>query len=313
LGYPVSLQVGKKYDISVKWADIFHNCKDKTKISVHACINTTTCTKIGDYNGAGINDWAFATGSFTASVSNMHIRVRLENDLCCGCSNTCDANCSPLSQDINLYVDNIVLNAEGATDSFTHHPADTCGSGSLVKKCVDKGQSSCDDGIICTDNNCAATTGCQYNNNAYQEACYTGPANTVNVGTCTKGIKTCGGGAFGGCIGEVTPVVELCAAQGEDGLDNNCDGLVDNIGDFKTWYQDSDSDNHGKTAPTKNACDQPSGYASSNDDCDDADPKNYLGNTEVCDDQDNNCLSTIDENFSTKGNACDTILDNDLC
>ena len=128
-----------------------------------------------------------------------------------------------------------------------------------------------------------------------------------------RGYRTCSGGSFCPGVGEVTPVAELCATQGEDGLDNNCDGLVDNINDFTTWYLDDDNDNHGVSTQTKFACNQPSGFAPTNDDCDDDDGANYPGNSEICDDQDNNCSNTIDENFTTKGDACDGADDPDVC
>ncbi len=55
-----------------------------------------------------------------------------------------------------------------------------------------------------------------------QESCYTGPAGTDGRGTCRRGARRCAGGSFGACTGEVTPVAEAC-----DGLDNNCDGGID--------------------------------------------------------------------------------------
>jgi hypothetical protein len=54
--------------------------------------------------------------------------------------------------------------------------------------------------------------------------CYTGDPATKGVGVCKSGIRTCGpDGVFGTCEEEVTPVTEVCS----DGLDNDCDGQVD--------------------------------------------------------------------------------------
>jgi len=55
--------------------------------------------------------------------------------------------------------------------------------------------------------------------------CYTGPVGTMGVGPCKAGTRTCdtGAGTFGACTGQVTP-----AAESVDGIDNDCDGVVDN-------------------------------------------------------------------------------------
>ena len=84
-----------------------------------------------------------------------------------------------------------------------------------------------------------------------------------------------------------------------DGLDNDCDGLVDeedpdNTEDT-TWYIDYDSDGFGSSTYTKDACDQPTGYVTDNTDCDDTNSTAYPGGTEVCDEADNDCDGDTDE------------------
>ncbi|MFN6117052.1 MAG: MopE-related protein [Flavobacteriales bacterium] len=70
--------------------------------------------------------------------------------------------------------------------------------------------------------------------------------------------------------------MELCG----DGLDNDCDGQVDNSADPLAgvlWYQDADGDGYGVEGVTLAACAQPAGYVLTMGDCDDADPLVFPG------------------------------------
>ena len=55
--------------------------------------------------------------------------------------------------------------------------------------------------------------------------CYGGPAGTAGVGACHAGAQAClpDGSGYGACTGEVTPQAEVCG----NGIDDNCDGVVD--------------------------------------------------------------------------------------
>jgi hypothetical protein len=86
---------------------------------------------------------------------------------------------------------------------------------------------------------------------------------------------------------------EIC-----DSVDNNCNNSIDE-GVQLTYYRDADSDNHGTPGTTTLACTQPSGYVTSNDDCNDARADIYPGHAEICDGVDNNCNSSIDEGVTT--------------
>ena len=84
-----------------------------------------------------------------------------------------------------------------------------------------------------------------------------------------------------------------------DGVDNDCDGLVDedDAVDAATWNIDHDGDGWGSSSDTQAACDQPSGYVASGaaTDCDDDAAAINPGADEVCDGADNDCDGAVDE------------------
>ena len=81
---------------------------------------------------------------------------------------------------------------------------------------------------------------------------------------------------------------ELC-----NGLDDNCDGRVDEgDGDgANLWYADADHDGFGDSATTATGCSLPVGYVDNADDCDDANPAIHPGaaETSCTDSTDYNC------------------------
>src|SRR5207249_7850546 len=79
-----------------------------------------------------------------------------------------------------------------------------------------------------------------------------------------------------------------------DGVDNNCDGQVDE-GVKSTFYQDSDKDGFGNPKAPTQACSAPAGYIVDNTDCDDTKASVHPGATETCNGIDDNCNGTIDE------------------
>ncbi len=87
---------------------------------------------------------------------------------------------------------------------------------------------------------------------------------------------------------------EIC-----DGVDNDCDGWVDDddpsVTGRSTWYIDYDEDGYGGARLTLSACDQPPGYVADFTDCDDGDATTYPGADELCDGADNDCDGSVDE------------------
>ena len=79
-----------------------------------------------------------------------------------------------------------------------------------------------------------------------------------------------------------------------DGVDNDCDGDIDEDG-FSTWYVDDDGDGYGDPVYSLESCDPPDGYVSNDDDCDDNRTDVNPGASEVCDGRDNDCNGDIDD------------------
>ncbi|WP_158623848.1 MopE-related protein [Corallococcus llansteffanensis] len=84
------------------------------------------------------------------------------------------------------------------------------------------------------------------------------------------------------------------AAEVCDGVDNNCNGSVDE-GAGSTYYRDADGDGYGNPSQTARSCSRPSGYVSNSSDCNDSNASIRPGATEVCDSVDNNCNGSVDE------------------
>jgi hypothetical protein len=79
-----------------------------------------------------------------------------------------------------------------------------------------------------------------------------------------------------------------------NGVDDDCDGAVDEGAGGSTWYRDGDGDGYGSAGLSTTSCTQPTGYVASSSDCDDADASVHPGATELCNQQDDDCDGSVD-------------------
>ncbi len=129
------------------------------------------------------------------------------------------------------------------------------------------------------------------NNESLGAECYREPDNSGDI---PENLVSVGGDCDDDDADLNPAAIEEC-----DGIDNDCDGQVDDGLTISTYYPDGDGDGYGAGGEdlARQACAAPEGYVSNTDDCDNTNDSIYPDPSidDDCDGKDNDCDGRIDE------------------
>lgn len=83
-----------------------------------------------------------------------------------------------------------------------------------------------------------------------------------------------------------------------NGIDDDCNGVIDDGTGDTPFYADVDGDGFGNVNAVVYDCSPPDGYVSNKDDCNDGNAAVHPGADEVCNGMDDNCNNQVDEGYT---------------
>ena len=327
---PVSWRLAYSTDGGATWVD---NGTDYTVAAV-ACGTANTLTwdmaDFSTYNSLKVRVFAYG------SLSNLNGVATAKNVVLSGAVSfadvdgdgyTSDTDCNDANAAINPgaseVCDGIDNNCNGNIDEGvqTTFYADADGDGygdaaSTTLACsVPAGFVA--DATDCNDANASINPGAAEVCNGIDDNCdgnidegltfttYYADADGDTYGDAASTVSTCDG-APAGYVADATDcndadgAVNPSATEVCNGIDDNCDGNIDEGLTFTTYYADADGDTYGDAASTVSTCDgAPAGYVADATDCNDADGAVNPSAPEVCNGIDDNCNGNIDEGVQT--------------
>ena len=114
-----------------------------------------------------------------------------------------------------------------------------------------------------------------------------------NISGCTG--APAGYAVTGGDCNDLDNLIYPGAAESCNTVDDNCNGLVDDVPGAPLYYPDNDGDGYGTGSGTVYCADPGTGWSLTGGDCNDANGIVYPNQTEVCNSIDDDCDNAIDE------------------
>lgn len=210
-------------------------------------------------------------GSSTVGACKKGTQLCVDGKLgpCTGAVEPKIEECNNIDDDCDGKVDEDLVRSCGSSTGACKPGAQTCAAGEW---------GVCTGGVTPSDEKC---NNVDDNCNGMTDEGVTGPCGS-SVGECKPGIATCTAGVFGACAGEKVATAELC-----DGLDNNCNGAVDEMCACKSGDVRSCGSNVGECKLGVETCSLAGAWGP------------CTGGTgpkpETCNMKDDNCNGSVDE------------------
>ncbi len=238
-----------------------------------------------------------------------------------GAADCADSDCAPLHLCGGVETTcagGVDDDADGVTDCWDPDCRGTSGCPALEYVCDDATDDDHDGAVDCDDTDCAAWAVCggaevACDNLADDDHDGVVDARDPDCNPDTDGDGWFLRGTFDPITGEPVPGTADCMDDGElgpyvnpgrtadecNGVDEDCDGTIDEDTAYVTYYRDEDADGFGDPSTANAACTPPltPGWVSRTGDCDDgAGGANvHPGVTDTCDGVDSDCDGSLDD------------------
>jgi len=152
----------------------------------------------------------------------------------------------------------------------------------------------CPSGSVLVENACIAVEGerCAEPTALYRDVDGDGFGNPAEL---SAGCKRAGFSEIAEDCDDADPDIHPDAPEQCNGLDDDCDGVIDDDPELITWHLDFDEDGFGDSDLEAESCVRPEGYVSNAADCDDENAEVRPTALELCNRTDDNCSGAPDD------------------